>query len=183
MTSSGGEGTTDNTMCQVPCRKSGRKRSKGWDRVKPILLEVGQGRPLWEGDIWVDTQVIRCEPNIYLGNHIPDRRKRRIQVWDASVLGILKNSKEPIVTKTEWEGDVSKRWRGHTGRWRISLVHGKTWLPSAATETWGWQALLREMLPVAQEFTALHQKATATIIFTKPNHATLRPTRLRKAMT
>lgn len=47
----------------------------------------------------------------------------------------------------------------------------KTWLPSRAAETWGWQVFLREMLPVAQEFTALYQKATATIIFTKPNLA------------
>lgn len=59
----------------------------------------------------------------------------------------------------------------------------KMWLPSAAAETWGWQVFFREMPPEAQEFTALYQKTTATVIFTKPNHATLRPTRLRKAMT
>lgn len=80
--------------------------------IEAIILDVGQGRPPWEDNIWTDTQVIRSQPNIYLGKHTPDRRKGRAKGWGISVLGILKNSKEPIMAEKEWKGDINKRWRG-----------------------------------------------------------------------
>lgn len=102
----GSEGGQTMNTCQVPF---GTQGGLAEINVGAIMGEGGQGGPLWEDDIWAETQVIRSKPNTHPGKHTQVEGRGEQMLGMKGCLAFWRTARQSLVQR---EGGCQQEVKG-----------------------------------------------------------------------